>query len=172
MDFLTLAKERYSVRQLSDRPVEQEKIDKIIEAAIVAPTACNLQPFKIWVLQSPEALDKVRQTTPFRFVKEAPVVFVIGGDAEAAWKRRFDGHNFVEVDTSIAATHMMLEVQDLGLGTTWVGHFDPNKMRELFPEMQKYELLCIFGVGYPAEDASPADGHSSFKNRDELVEVL
>lgn len=172
MDFLTLAKARYSVRKLTDRPVEQEKIDKIIEAAIVAPTACNLQPFKIWVLQSADALAKVGQTTPFQFVKEAPVVFVIGGNSEEAWKRRFDGHNFVEVDTSIAATHMMLEAHDLGLGTTWVGHFDPNKMCERFPEMKGYELLCVFGVGYPAEDSTPADGHTASKSVDELVAVL
>ena len=172
MDFLTLAKERYSVRRLTDRPVEQEKIDKIIEAAIAAPTACNNQPFKIWVLQSPEALEKVCQTTPFKFVKEAPMVFVVGGDAGAAWKRRFDDHNFVDVDVSIVATHMMLEVQDLGLGTTWVGHFDPNRMRELFPEMKDYELVCVFGVGYPAADATPADGHAASRGRDELVSVL
>ena len=172
MDFLTLSKERYSVRKLSEKPVEQEKIDKIIEAGIVAPTACNLQPFKIWVMQSQEALDKARQTNSFKFVKEAPVIFVIGGKADEAWKRSFDGHNFVDVDASIVATHMMLEVQDLGLGTTWVGYFDPDKMKVLFPEMKGYELICVFGVGYPAEDASPADGHTSFKERDELVAIL
>ena len=172
MDFLTLAKERYSVRKLTGRPVEQEKIDRIIEAAIAAPTACNLQPFKIWVLQSPEALEKVAQTNPFQFVKEAPVAFVIGGDPAEAWKRSFDGHNFVEVDASIVATHMMLEVQDLGLGTTWVGHFDPNRMKELFPEMKDYELLCVLGVGYPAEDSVPAPGHSASKSREQLVTVL
>ena len=172
MDFLSLAKERYSVRKLADTPVEQEKIDKILEAAMVAPTACNKQPFKIWVLQSESALEKVRQTNPFSFVKEAPVVFVIGGDPELAWKRDFDGHNFVDVDASIVATQMMLEVQDLGLGTTWVGHFDPAKMQALFPEMAGYALTCLFGVGYPAEDAAPAPGHSSFKAKDELVAYL
>lgn len=172
MDFLTLAKERYSVRKLSGKPVEQDKIDKIIEAGIVAPTACNLQPFKIWVMESAEALEKVRQTNLFPFVKQAPVIFVIGGNADEAWKRKYDGHNFVDVDTSIVATHMMLEVQDLGLGTTWVGFFDPDKMKALFPEMEGYELLCMFGVGYPAEDSTPADGHTSFKEREALVSIL
>ena len=172
MDFLTLAKARYSVRKLADKPVEQEKIDRIIDAALAAPTACNLQPFKIWVLQSPESRQKAAQANHFAFVKDAPVVFVIGGDPDEAWKRGFDGHNFVEVDVSIAATHMMLEVQDLGLGTTWVGHFDPDKMKALFPEMQGYELLCVFGVGYPAEDSTPAPGHSASKSREQLVTVL
>ena len=172
MDFLTLAKERYSVRKLSDKPVEQDKIEKIIEAGVVAPTACNLQPFKIWVMQSPKALDKVCQTNSFKFVKQAPVIFVIGGKADEAWKRIYDGRNFVDVDTSIVATHMMLEVQDLGLGTTWVGYFDPDKMKALFPEMDGYELTCIFGVGYPADDAAPAEGHTTFKERDALVTIL
>lgn len=123
-------------------------------------------------MQSPEAREKVCQTTSFPFVKAAPVVFVIGGDPDSAWKRRFDGHSFVDVDAAIVATHMMLEIHDLGLGTTWVGYFDPDKMKALFPEMAGCELLCVFGVGYPAEDAVPADGHTTFKSRDKLVTVL
>lgn len=172
MDFLTLARERYSVRKLADRPVEQEKIDKIVEAALLAPTATNAQPFKVWVMQSPEALEKVRQTNAFPFVKEAPVVFVIGGDPSIAWKRPFDSHSFAEVDASIVATHMMLAVHDLGLGTTWVGYFDPEKMTALFPEMKGYELVCLFGVGYPAGDAAPSERHALSKPREALVTVL
>ena len=172
MDFLTLAKERYSVRKLDSRPVEREKIDKILAAGMAAPTACNNQPFHIWVMQSKEALEKVAETTRFPFVKEAPVVFVIGGHPGEAWKRGFDGRSFVDVDASIVATHMMLEVHDLGLGTTWVGSFDPDKLKGFFPQMEGYELTCLFGVGYPAADAVPADGHAASKGKEELVTVL
>ena len=172
MDFLTLAKERYSVRSLSDRPVEPEKIEKILEAGIAAPTAKNGQPFKIWVMESEQARAKAAEATPCAFVKDAPVVFVIGADPEAAWKRPFDGHNFADVDASIVATHMMLEVHDLGLGTCWVGFFDPAKLKGAFPQMEKYELVCLFGVGYPAADAAPSDRHALTRPREELVETL
>ncbi len=172
MDFLSLAKARYSVRKLADRPVEQEKLDKILAAAMAAPTATNSQPIKIWVMQSPEALEKVRQTNSFPFVQAAPVVFVVGGDPKTAWKRPFDGHSFAEVDASIVATHIMLAVQDQGLGTTWVGYFDPDKMKALFPEMEGYELVALFAVGYPAEDSAPSERHALSRPADELIRVL
>lgn len=172
MDFLTLAKERYSVRKLSAQPVEPEKVEQILEAAVAAPTATNAQPFKVWVMQSAEAREKAASTTPCAFVKDAPVVFVIGGYPEKAWKRPFDGHNFADVDASIVETHMMLEVHDLGLGTCWVGFFDPAKMKQLFPQMEKYELVCVFAVGYPAADAAPSDRHALSRPREELVETL
>ena len=173
MDFLTLAKDRYSVRQLTDRPVEKEKIDKIIEAAVVAPTAVNFQAFKIWVLESEEARRKVALANNFPFVNNAPVVFVIGGDPAKSWKRGADGHDFVDVDTAIAATHMMLEIHDLGLGTTWVGRFSPEKLVREFPDMAGYSLIRIFGVGYPARDSQPVAGwHDKYKSVDELVKFL
>ena len=172
MDFLPLAKDRYSVRKLKDQPVEQEKIEKILEAAMVAPTAANYQPFRVWVMKNPEALEKVRSAVPMPFVQESPVVFVVGGDPETAWTRSFDGHNFADVDASIAATHMMLEVHELGLGTTWVGYFDVDKMVSIFPEMKGYSLVAVFGVGYPAEDSEPNKLHSTFKDKDQLFTIL
>lgn len=172
MSFLNLAHERYSCRTFSSRPVEQEKIDAIIEAGRVAPTAVNFQPAKIWVFKSKEALEKLYQSVPFPFVKQVPVVFVVGGDPDTAWKRHFDGKNFVDVDSSIIATHMMLEIQDLGLGTTWVGHFDADKLAEMFPEMKGYNLTAMFPVGYPAEDAKPSGTHEKFKPMEEMVTVL
>ena len=103
-------------------------------------------------------MQKVSQTTSFIF--GAPVAFVVGSKAESAFVRSFDKKNFADVDASIAATHMMLEIEALGLGTTWVGHFDAPKLKELFPEMADYELVAIFPVGYPAEDAKPSVRHA------------
>ena len=174
MDFLTLATERYSVRNFDwAKPVEKEKIDKIIEAARVAPTAVNYQAFKIWVIESREAKEKLAQTNHFPFVNKAPVVFVVGGELAGSWKRGADGHDFVDVDTAIAATHMMLEIHDLGLGTTWVGRFDAEKLKTLFPRMKGYNLIRIFGVGYPAADSEPVKGwHDKYKDTEELAEFL
>ena len=170
MSFLDLAKKRYSCRKLSAQPVEEEKLQKILEAENLAPTAHNNQPLHIWLLESAEAMEKVSQTTSFIF--GAPVAFVVGSKADDAWVRPFDKKNFADVDASIAATHMMLAIEDLGLGTTWVAHFDAPKLKEFFPEMADYELVAIFPVGYPAEDAAPSPRHAERVGVEKLDDQL
>ena len=170
MDFLELARERYSCRQLSNRKVEKEKLDKIIEAGILAPTATNAQPYKIWLIESCEAKEKLAKANRYQFGAE--VFFVVGAKKDEAWVRKFDNYNFADVDASIVATHMMLEIADLGLGTTWVGHFDEPLLKEEFPEMKDYELIAIFPVGYPAEDVKPAERHNIRRNVEEAVAYL
>jgi len=170
MDFLDLAKARYSCRKFSERAVEKDKLDRIIEAAIAAPTAKNLQPWKLWVLQSEEALAKARSATPCHF--GAPIVLALGGYAGNAFVRPSDTRNFEDVDATIVGTHIMLETQDIGLGTTWVGFFNEPRMKELFPEMAEYDLVALFPIGYPADDATPADRHNQRKVKEELVSYL
>jgi len=170
MDFLELAKARYSCRSLCGKPVEQEKIDLILEAAKVAPTAKNNHPVKVWVLSSEEAQKNVAEVTQCIF--GAKLFFVIGGKKDEAWVRPFDGANFAHVDASIVATHMLMEIQQLGLGTTWVGFFDAPKLQTIYPQMKDYDLVAMFPVGYPAEDAKPAPRHTEYRPDGELVEVL
>ena len=83
MEFLKLAKERYSCRMLTDRPVEQEKIDAIIECANNAPTGVNKQPFKLWLMQSAEAVENIKKTTTYTF--GANLFLVVGGNPAEAW---------------------------------------------------------------------------------------
>lgn len=171
MDFLELAKERYSCRQLSDKKVEKEKLDKIIQAGILAPTATNAQPYKIWIIESDEAKEKLAKANRYKFGAE--VFFIVGAKRDAAWVRKFDNYNFADVDASIVATHMMMmEIADLGLGTTWVGHFDEPLLKKEFPEMNDYEIIAIFPVGYPSEEAKPAERHDIRKTVEEAVEYL
>lgn len=170
MDFLTLAKARYSSRRLTDRPVEQEKIDRILEAGLVAPTARNYQPFKIWVIQKPEDVEKVHESTTCTF--GAALFFVIGASKKQGWVRDCDGRNFADVDAAIVGTHMQLEITDLGLGSTWVGHFDPAVLKKYFPEMADYDLIALFPTGYIRDDDHPAHLHRESKAKDELVTVL
>ncbi len=172
MGFLKLAHERYSCRSLSSAPVEQEKVDAILEAALASPTAKNQQPVRIWVLKSEEARAAAAEAARFPFVKQAPVIFVIGSIAGEAWVRPFDQKNFADVDAAIVATHMMLEIQDQGLGTTWVGFMDPEKLYEAFPDMRGAELVAMFPVGYPAEDAEPSERHLKSRTKEELVSEL
>ena len=170
MEFNKLIRERFSCRALSDREIPHESMNRIFEAARLAPTAVNKQPIHFWVLKSSEAMKKLAETTHFVF--GAPVAIVIGSKAEEAWVRSFDEKNFAEVDASIAATHMMLEAEDLGLGTTWVGHFDAPKMKKLFPEMAGFELSCVLPIGYPTDDAAPSTRHAERKGTEALVSWL
>ena len=168
--FLKLARTRCSIRSFADRPVEAEKIDAILQAARLAPTAVNYQPQRILLLQSPEALEKLRACTRYSF--GAPIAFVVCYDRETAWVRSFDGKNGGEVDAAIAATHMMLEITELGLGSTWVGAFDPAKLTELFALPENLVPVCILPTGYPSDQAKPAPAHDKRKDLTELVQVF
>ena len=164
-DFLKLAAERFSCRNFSPNKVEEEKIDKIVECARLAPTAVNLQPWKVWIVRSDEALDKVGSTTRSNY--GAPLAFVVGVDHEAAWVRRYDSKNGAEVDASIVGTHIMMEAADLGLGCTWVGSFDPKVLKEVLPELGEWVPVAMFPVGHI--NGQPSPRHSERKGLDELV---
>lgn len=170
MSFLELAKARYSCRKLTDKEIEPEKVERILQAAIAAPTAKNIQPYKIWKVTSPEAMAKLKQTTNFIF--GAGLALIVGIKYDDAFVRPFDNVNFAQIDGAIVGTHIMLAVQDEGLGTTWVGYFDAPKLQELFPEMQGYELVAIFPIGYPADGAKPSNRHEDRKNISDAVTEL
>ena len=172
MQFSELVKARYSCRKFSDKPVEDEKLNAILDAGISAPTAKNVQPVKIWLIKSPEALAKITSCAPFAWMHNASAVITVGGTEEGAFVRPSDGRNFEDVDAAIVATHIMLAIHDEGLGSTWVGYFDAPKAKELFPEMSGYDLVALFPVGYPADDASPADRHFIRKDKSEMVKCL
>ena len=131
MNFTTLAKERYSCRKISSRPIESEKLEAIKQAAITAPTAHNFQPLKVWLIQSPEALEKIKSVTQQKFLHTSPACFIVGSNASQGWVREEDSMNFADVDASIVATHIMLAIQDEGLATTWIGNFSPEKIKEV-----------------------------------------
>lgn len=171
-DFMELAKARYSVRQFSEREVEKEKIEQIIEAGLAAPTAANRQPYHIWLVTGDEARAKLARVNRMPFVQAAKVNFIIGADPKPAWVRPSDGRNFADVDASIVATQMILAIHDLGLGSTWVGFFDEPAMKAEFPEMADYDLIAILPVGYPAEDAEPRESHFVRRDRAEAVTEL
>ena len=170
MDFEKLSAERYSLRKYSDRPVEPEKLALILEAGRNAPTAHNLQPQRIFVIQSPEALEKADGCIGSHF--HPPVILAVACDLEEAWKRETDGKNHGEIDAAIAATQMMLQAADLGLGTTYVGMFEPEKLWAAFPEMQGTMPVAMLTLGYPAEGAHPSRLHASRKPLEELVKYL
>lgn len=170
MKFQELAEKRYSCRKMSSRKVEKELIDRIVETGTKAPTAVNMQPVKIFRMESEAAKKAVRSATVYTF--GADDFLIVGYRNEDGWVRGYDGRPFADVDAAIVATHIMLQIEDLGLSTTWVGHFDAPGLRQLCPEMQGYELIALFPIGYAAEDAKPAPRHFARKTPEEMTTVL
>ncbi len=174
MDFLQLAGKRYSVRKYTDKKPAPEDISRILAAGNLAPTAHNLQPQKIYVLASDEALEKVRAVTKMTF--GAPLVFLICYDNTISWKNTkdqcYDNYDSGEVDAAITATHMMMEATDLGLGSLWARAFDSKLIIDQFDLPEGIMPVCLLSVGYPAEGAKPSRLHASRKNIGEMVEVL
>lgn len=167
MDFLELAKRRYSVRKFSPKPVEQKTIDTILEAARLAPTAVNAQPQRILVIQENEALGKLKNCGTNCF--DAPLVFLVCYDAKAAWRRRYDGQSSGFVDASIAGTHMMMAATELGVGSTWVMAFDPDAVKKGYNLPQDIVPVALFAMGYPAEDAAPGPLHDKSLSIDDFT---
>lgn len=119
MNFAELSAQRYSLRKFSDRPVEDALLQQVLEAGRNAPTAHNNQPQRIFVLQSPEAMEKADACMGCHF--HPPVLLAVAYDPAAAWDREDDGKNHGEIDATIAVTQMMLQAADLGLGTNLCG---------------------------------------------------
>ena len=155
-NFETLARERYSCRSFKDTPLTEQEISQILETARLAPTAANRQPVHVWVVRSPEGLEKLKAATDYTY--GAPVVFMVGAKPDAAWVRKYDRKNGAEVDAAIVGTHIMLEASALGLGNVWVGSFDPAKIKVDFPETEGYEIVALFPVGVPAAGPGPKHG--------------
>lgn len=157
MDFLNLAKERYSVRKFSNKKIEAEKTNLILEAGKLAPTACNFQPQRILVIEDEKGLNELKKCTPYHF--DAPLAILICYDNTVSWKRKYDNKDSGDIDASIVTTHMMLEVANLGLGTTWVGHFDPELIKTAFKLPENIIPVALLPIGYPSEDYRPNPNH-------------
>lgn len=158
MEFLELAKKRFSVRKFSDKKVEQEVLDKILEAGRVAPTACNFQPQRIIVANNSESLGKLQKCTPCVF--GAPLALIVCYDKNESWKRTGSGKDVGEIDASIVTAHMMLETSSLGLGCTWVERIDVQAIINEFSLPENIIPVAVLPIGYPHKDAVPHPNHS------------
>ena len=158
------------MRKFDSRPVAKEDIERILRAGQVAPTACNFQPQRIFVLQSEDALAKMRICTKCHF--DAPLGLLVCYDSNQSWKRKFDGQDSGWVDASIVTTHMMLAAHELGVGSTWVMYFDPAAMRAEFELPENLIPAALLVMGYPASDAEVNPLHLQKKAIVETVTYL
>ena len=171
MSFLELAKARYSVRSFQDRPIEEEHLNLILEAGRVAPTACNFQPQRIYVAKSADARAKLASVCRCTF--GAPVILVVCYDRERDWKNKLlPGYESGETDAAIVCTHMMLEAFELGIGSCWVGYFNPQVVAETLGLPENVTVSVLLPMGYPAENAQPLPLHSQFRDFGDTIEEI
>lgn len=167
MDFLELAKNRYSCRKYDSRPVEADKLNLILEAGRLAPSAANSQPWHFFVLTEADSLGKIHQVYHREWFRSAPAVIVICGDHRAAWKRS-DGKDHCDIDVAITTDHMTMQATELGLATCWICNFDALKTSELLKLPDHMEPAVLLPVGYPMDQVDP-DRHA--KKRKPLTEI-
>lgn len=166
MKFNDLANSRYSVRKYSDREIENEKIEQILETARKAPSAVNFQPYKLFVIKSEGKLAEIKSCYHRTWLSNVKVIIAVVGLHQMGWKRAEDGKDYTDVDVAIMIDHLMLQATELGLGTCWICNFDVALINETLPLQPKEEVVALIPIGYPDSDEIPVKKRKSI---DELV---
>jgi len=164
LDFSELIKTRYSVRAYKAQLVEEEKLQQVLEAANLAPTAANRQPFQIIVINTKDCQEELKRIYARDWFVQPPLVICICALPSQAWSRR-DGKNYSEVDATIAMDHLILAAAELGLGTCWIAAFDPQAAREILELPDDVEPIAFTPLGYPADEMKK-------KRRKDLSELV
>lgn len=169
MDFEKICEQRFSVRSFSDTPVEDEKIERILQMVRKAPTARNNQPYEIFYAKTSKGIEKLLPARDNYF--GAPLVFLICSIDEKHWCNRQSGREFTGQDIGIIATTLMYASAELGLGSLYVCAFDPIKAKECL-NLEGLTPECMMLVGYPSEDATPSSMHSSRRQIEEFAHEI
>lgn len=166
MEFEKVIRERKATRKFSSKEVEKEKLNKILEAGRLAPTAKNNQPFKIFVINSVDGIKKVDKCSPCRY--GAPIVLLVCGDIKKSYVK--DGTPMYQVDCSIVTTHMMLEATNVGVDNIWIEMFDKEKIKKEFEISDDLDPVCLLPIGYKSKICPPSPFHKIRKKINDLVE--
>jgi nitroreductase len=150
MEYTELIRARESVRNYDpDRSVPREILMRILDAGRLAPSACNLQPWKFLVISSSDLLEKVKACYRRDWLRDPPHILVMLGLKDQAWSRTYDGYNSVETDVAIAMTHIILAAENEGIGTCWIAAYDPALLREIIKPGENQMIYGITPLGYP-----------------------
>jgi nitroreductase len=165
MEFTELIRSRYSVRAYKPDPVEKDKLERVLEAARLAPTAANRQPFQLIVIPTSGWEAELRRVYTRKWFVGAPLVICACALPAQGWVR-MDGKPYVDVDVAIAMDHLILAATDLGLGTCWIAAFDPAAAREVLDLPDGVEPIAFTPLGYPADQP----GRKQRKGLSDLVQ--
>ena len=155
MDVSEAIEKRYSVRGYKDKPVEDEKLDLVLNAAQLAPTGVNSQAFKVYVIDTKKHKEELLAVYPQEWLVEAPYVLAVVSRANHAWTRPWDAKNINEIDATIVMDHMILQATELGLGTCYIAAFLERPLIKLLNLDAEYHPVLITPLGYP--DAKPRE---------------
>jgi nitroreductase len=163
--FLDLVKKRQSVRGYLSQEVEQEKLDYIFECVRLAPSACNLQPWRFLIIKGKEACKDLQKCYAREWFNEAPMYIIACADHTVAWHRKSDNKDHSDVDISIAIEHLCLAAVEQGLGTCWVCNFDTDLCKKLFYIPEHIEPIALIPIGYPSDETV------KYKQRKDIEEL-
>jgi nitroreductase len=152
MEFRELIEKRYSVRAYKPDLVEDEKLQQVLDAARLAPTAANRQPFQLIVIHTAGREEELKRIYGRDWFVQPPVVICACGVPARGWTRRQDGKNYTDVDVAIVMDHLILAAADQGLGTCWIGAFDPDAARQVLDLPDGVEPIAFTPLGYPADE--------------------
>ena len=153
MDFEELIAKRYSVRAYKADPVPEGLLARVLEAARLAPTAANRQPFQVFVVRTAGREAELRKVYHRHWFTQAPLVLCVCTVPAQAWVRSFDGKCYADVDAAIVMDHMILAAAAAGLGTCWIAAFDPAAAREVLKLPEGIEPVLFTPLGFPADQA-------------------
>jgi len=156
MDFLALARSRYSCRSYRSEPVADDQLSRVLEAMRLAPTACNRQPFRAHVLRTSEHGEALRRCYRRDWLLSAPLVIIMVAHLDRAWCHR-DGTNLGVVDATIAFDHLILAATAEGLGSCWIAAFDEPEVRALLGLSDSAKPVVMTPLGFPADVAPPKE---------------
>lgn len=155
MNFSELIQKRQSVRAYKPDPVEDDKLQQVLEAARLAPTAANRQPVRVVVVKTAGRAAELGRVYSAKWFAKAPYVLCVCGIPGEGWTRRQDGKCYVDVDAAIVMDHIVLMATELGLGTCWIGAFNPDAAREVLGLPDGVEPLLFTPLGYPDDQPRP-----------------
>jgi len=150
MEYFEVIRKRYSVRSYRREKVEEEKLARIREAALLAPTACNRQAFKLLVIDTEGRENELRKIYNSGWFANAPVILGVCSIPGKAWVRS-DGKNYGDVDAAIVMDHIILAATDLGLGTCWIGAFNKAAAKQVLGLDEAWEPVAFTPLGYAAD---------------------
>jgi len=169
--FMDIAKKRYACRKYKTLKVEEEKLELILEAGRIAPSAYNYQPLYFIVIDDAKQMDRI---TGFcgnsgGWLKKVPLMIAVCSEYGKSWIKA-DGRASYEIDAAIAIDHMTLQAADLGLGTCWVCGFYQKECREILGIPSHVEIVAFVPVGYPEEEIDNMDFPvKNRKSREQIV---
>jgi len=169
MEFINLAKNRYSCRHFLPLEIDKDLVISILDAARVAPSAANRQPWHFIVVNDKKIKSELLNAYPRDWMNEAPVIIIVCGDKIKSWKRQVDGKYHVDIDVAIATDHITLAATDAGLATCWICAFKPEIVKKILNIPDHLEPYVLLPIGYPA-DVSDIHRHQILrKNLNEIV---